>query len=69
MYQLNFIVSGLTCGACAKVIQLKISKLGGVSAINVTEKGQAIVTADREINLIELQGALTGTPYQVHPQN
>ncbi len=62
-------LTGLTCGACAKVSEMKLKKISGVTEVHITQQGsegQGTISADREVNLEELQDALAGTGYKVH---
>lgn len=63
----KFKVSGMHCGACQKVIEKKLSKIGGVSAVNAELNGEVSVMANRPISIDEIKLALEGTDYQVNP--
>lgn len=65
MYTLNFQVSGLHCEACVKLITLKVKQISGVTDFSVSSDGEAKLTANREVNLNEVQDALKGTGYTV----
>lgn len=57
-------LSGLHCQACQKLTSRMISKINGVSAVDVDlNKSAATVTADRPLTLDEIQKALEGSNY------
>lgn len=59
-------LGGLTCEACKKVIEKRLSKLDGVMEVNVSlANSVADITAMRPINVSEVTEALKGTEYQV----
>lgn len=65
----KFILKNLNCDACGKVSQMKIKKIQGVTHVQIKQNGQEAegeVEADREINLVELQEALSDTKYKVY---
>lgn len=59
-------LSGLTCGACEKVISKRLQKIDGVQEVNVSsENGATSITASRSISKQEVITALEGTHYKV----
>ena len=59
-------LAGLTCSACQKVIEKRLSKISGVSSVIVSlEDGKTDVTADRNITTEEIKNALEGTKYVI----
>lgn len=59
-------LSGLTCGACEKVILKRLQKIEGVKEVNVSSQSQqASITASRSISKEEVITALGGTHYKV----
>lgn len=59
-------LSGLTCSACQKVTQKRISQIEGVHDVQVNlEASTAVITADRAIQSDEVIKALEGTHYHV----
>ncbi len=59
-------LSGLTCSACKKVTEKRISGLSGVSKVEVSvDLGIATIDVDREITILEINEVLKDTPYQV----
>lgn len=59
-------LSGLTCGACEKVISKRLHKIDGVQEVNVSsENGAASIIASRSISKQEVITALEGTHYKV----
>jgi copper chaperone CopZ len=65
MSTLNFIVTGMHCDACQKVIALKVKKLPSVTDVSVSPNGQATVTSSAPLSITDIQKALEGTEYQV----
>lgn len=64
----KFILKNLNCDACGKVSQMKIKKIEGVTNVQIKQSGQEAdgeLEANREINLAEIQEALSGTKYKV----
>jgi copper chaperone CopZ len=64
----KFLLSNLNCEACAKVSQMKIGKIEGVTKVEVSSRGNeadGVLEAEREVSLDEIQGALEGTVYKV----
>lgn len=61
----NIKISGMHCGACQKVIEKKLMKIEGVEKVNVELSGEAIITANRSINIDEVKLALKGTGYNL----
>jgi copper chaperone CopZ len=61
----NFKLTGLSCEACVKLSAKRIERLAGVSGVAIDrDTGQTEVTAERPINLKEVNEALSGTDYQ-----
>ena len=62
----KFQLSGLTCGACEKVISKRLQKIEGVREIHVTaQNGEASITSSRPISKDEITQALHDTHYKV----
>lgn len=62
----KFQLSGLTCGACEKVISKRLQAIGGVKEVHVSaENGAASIIASRPISTDEVTEALQGTHYAV----
>ena len=58
--------SGLTCPACKKIIEKRVSGIDGVKSIEVNlDSGIAMIDADQEINILAVKAVLLDTPYQV----
>ena len=58
--------SGLTCPACKKIIERRVSGIDGVKRIEVNlDSGIAMIDADQEINILAIKSVLNDTPYQV----
>ncbi|PIV70808.1 hypothetical protein COZ40_01730 [Candidatus Roizmanbacteria bacterium CG_4_10_14_3_um_filter_39_13] len=59
-------LSGLTCGACEKVVSKRLQKIDGVQEIHVSsQNGSVSITAFRSISKEEVISALEGTHYKV----
>ncbi len=59
-------LSGLTCGACEKVISNRLQKIEGVAQVQVSaQNGLASIIASRPISKDEVIQALQGTHYNV----
>ena len=62
----KFQLSGLTCGACEKVISKRLQKIDGVQEVHVSsQNGATSITASRPISEDEVILALEGTHYKV----
>lgn len=58
--------SGLTCPACKKLIEKRVTVIPGVNGIEVNvNSGEAVLNSDRDIQLSEIKEVLKNTPYQV----
>jgi copper chaperone CopZ len=65
-YTTKLQLSGLSCGACEKVISKRLQKLKGVEEVRVSlQNEQASITAGRNITKDEVAQALLGTHYKV----
>ena len=61
-----FRLSGLTCTACKKISEKRISAIPGVSAVEVDfNTGETVVRSIQPISHLDIESALEGTPYQV----
>lgn len=59
-------LSGLTCGACEKVISKRLQKIEGVHEVHVSSETEVTsITASRSISKEEVISALEGTHYKV----
>ena len=64
MQTLTFDVHGMTCGGCTGSVQRALSKLDGISHVEVKLPGAAIVQADpTRINAAEIESAITKLGY------
>jgi hypothetical protein len=69
MSSIKFLLTKLNCDACAKVSRIKISKIEGVTKVEINSRGNeadGILEANRDITIPEIQQSLVGTPYEVH---
>lgn len=67
MKNLTFIITGMHCPSCKKLVENRIKKIPGVNQVDVNvEKGLAQVTAEREIEKTEIIKSLEGTEYQIN---
>lgn len=65
METINFKLTGLTCGACAKLAQKRIAKIDGVTNSVVNDDGSAEITSEKVITKEEVKNALSDTNYSV----
>ncbi|OGK37815.1 hypothetical protein A3F03_04685 [Candidatus Roizmanbacteria bacterium RIFCSPHIGHO2_12_FULL_41_11] len=65
-YQITKVqISGITCGACIKVIEKRLKRIDGINEIKVQlQNGDTDVVADRQISNDEINQALEGTHYK-----
>ena len=62
----NYIVTGMTCGHCATAVQGEVSKLPGVSRVEVDlATGGVRVTSDAPLEAQELRAAVEEAGYQL----
>ncbi len=59
----TFQLTGLTCGACVKLIQKKLGRIPEVQNVQADLTGAVTVSADREVSKEEISSALSGTSY------
>jgi len=65
MYQ-KIKLAGLTCSACKKLTEKRISSIADVLGVDVNmETQEANIESNREVPLVEIQQVLAGTSYQV----
>ncbi|PIY69150.1 heavy metal transporter [Candidatus Roizmanbacteria bacterium CG_4_10_14_0_8_um_filter_39_9] len=65
-YTTKFQLSGLTCGACEKVITKRLQVIEGVEKVQVSaQNGETSIIASRAISKDEVTEALQGTHYTV----
>lgn len=59
-------LSGLTCPACKKLIEKRVSTISGINSVEVNlESNEATLESSRDIPLLEIREVLRGTPYQI----
>lgn len=59
-------ISGMTCGACERLITKRVEKIEGVIDVNVSaQQGTARIVSSRPIDTQEVVGALKDTSYLV----
>jgi copper chaperone CopZ len=59
-------ITGMTCNGCASSVQQKLSKVEGVTSVNVNlEKQEAEITMQQHISTPVLAAALAGTKYSL----
>ncbi|HTA83153.1 MAG TPA: MauE/DoxX family redox-associated membrane protein [Bacteroidia bacterium] len=60
----TYSITGMTCNGCASSVQQKLSKVEGVTSVNVNlEKQEAEITMQQHISTPALAAALAGTKY------
>jgi copper chaperone CopZ len=63
--KISFKLQGLTYEACVKLCEIKIKKIHGITNIKYNvSKGVMDVESEGQINLGQIQAALSNTPYQ-----
>ena len=71
MQTLKFDVQGMTCGGCTGSVQRALSKINGVSHVDVAlSPGSATLEADTSrVTLGQIEAAISGLGYQakLHP--
>lgn len=58
-------ISGLTCGACQKLITKRIMKIEGIKDVRVELNGKTEIDAERNISREEIMKVLEGTEYKI----
>lgn len=59
-------LQGMSCSACQKVVEKRLSKIEGITAVAVdVGAGTAAITAAREIAIEEMQRVLEDTHYTI----
>ena len=59
-------LSNLTCPACKKLSELRISKIKGVESVDVDLKtGKTVIQAKDKVSIEIIKKVLQGTPYRV----
>lgn len=61
----SFRLSGLTCGSCAKLAELKLKRLPGVETVAVSADGAGTITSLQPVDPAAIEQALAETPYRV----
>lgn len=65
-YILNLKISGITCGACIKLIRNKVGKIISVKDVVIKDNnGETMIVSENEIKTSEIISALSGLPYKV----
>ena len=66
MISKKYKLAGLTCSACAKLIQLKLDQIKGLKNISISDnQSEMELVSDREIGLEEISELLKDTNYKV----
>lgn len=60
-------ISGVTCGACQKVIGKRVSRIPDVSEVKVDLSGATEIVAIRNISISEISKVLEDTHYKINP--
>ncbi len=65
MSELKFRITNLNCEACAKVSELTLRKLPGVTAVNINEiTGEAYVVGEQAIEFATVRDRLAEKGYE-----
>lgn len=63
----NIKISGISCGACIKLIQKRIGGIEGVQEVKIEQSsGQAEINSTRALPIEEIKASLKDTPYEVN---
>lgn len=65
MQTLNFRLTGLTCGACAKLAKRRLEKIDGATEVNVLNDGNSTIVTSLPISKKQIKEALSGSDYDV----
>jgi copper chaperone CopZ len=66
MNNTNFKITGLTCGACAKLAVSRLKKVPGVQEVKIDpQSGETEVFSVADLDLEILEESLKGTPYSI----
>ncbi len=61
----KFHITGLTCQACKKLSEKRISTIAGVTGINVDLDNKTVeIISNQKIDITEVNAVLQGTPYE-----
>lgn len=62
----NIKISGISCGACVKLIQKRIGAIEGVQEVNIDkDSGQTEIISLRAIPIEEIKSSLKDTNYDL----
>ncbi|MXP21853.1 cation-transporting ATPase [Gordonia sp. HNM0687] len=62
----TYTVAGMTCGHCVASVREEIEEIAGVRSVDVSlDTGAVEVTSDRELDLSEVNAAVTEAGYQL----
>jgi len=65
MEQTHFILSNLTCGACAKVVKKRLlGQIPDIEDITVTDQGEVDMVSGEKISKEMIEEALADTDYK-----
>lgn len=65
MKTIKYKIKGLSCIACKKLSEKRISKIVGVKSVDVDIKsGIALISSEKEVSLDDVRVALHDTPYE-----
>lgn len=65
MNEQTITISGMTCGACVKLVTKILSQMKGVCSILSVEKGIARVSVKTQFTKESFAHVFTGTPYRI----
>jgi hypothetical protein len=64
----KFVLKNLHCDACGKLSLMKMRKIPGLHTVRIEQEGreaQGELESEREVNIAEIQKALSDTVYTV----
>lgn len=69
-YSLSIKISGITCGACVKLIKKRVGKLIGVTDVIIKDNnGDTTIVSTNELKESDISTALSGMPYTISGVN
>lgn len=65
MSEIKFKINGFHCESCVKLATMKIKKIEGVQSVDIKDNGEAVVEADREININKFSDAVAAAGHTI----
>lgn len=65
MEKIYFMVDGLTCEACAKIVKSRLLKrIEGISEVEVETTGKVTLSSNNPVSQSDIEGALEDTDFK-----